>query len=60
MFNRLTVSNGLRKMKFSAIFPNNKDLFYCELSYMTELKTLMPKSADSETKKSKIVKTVNL
>ena len=54
------VLNGLKKMNFSAVFPNNKDLFYCELSHMTELKTLMPKSANSETKNSKTVKTVNL
>ena len=47
-------------MEFSAVFPNNQDLLYCELSYMTELKALMPKSADSETKNSKTVKTVNL
>ena len=55
-----SVTKTLRKMKFSAVFPNNLDLFYCELSYMTELKALTPISADSETKKYKIVKTVHL
>ena len=55
-----TVTNALRKMKFSAVFPNNLDLFYCELSYMTELNALMQKSADSETINSKNVKSVNL
>ena len=45
-----SVSNALRKMKFSAVFPNNLDLFYSKLSYMTELKALVPKSTDSETK----------
>ena len=55
-----SVTNALRKMKFSAVFPNNLYLFYCKLSYMTELKVLMPKSAGSETKKNKNVKTVYL
>ena len=55
-----SVTNALRKMKFSAVFPNNLDLFYRELSYMTELKALMPKSADSETKQIQNVKPVNL
>ena len=43
-----SVTNALRKNTFLAVFPNNLDLFYCELSYMTELKALMPKSAECD------------
>ena len=35
-------------MKFSAAFPIDLDLISCELSYMTELKALMPKSAECD------------
>ena len=46
-----SVTNALRKLIFSAVFPNNLDVLYCELSYMTELKALMQKTADSDRKK---------
>ena len=49
-----SITNALRKMNFSAVFLNNIDLFFCELSYMSELKALMQKSADSEAINSKL------